>query len=180
VYVFSALQETHEDAYTKRLIEGRQNKKGGGSWGFGGKVATTTPPTFVRIGKTLMHNRYEVTSRKIDVLVYLDVGMDPATIVWAQARLAPTQICLWGHPTTTGLASMDFFVSSYAFHNRIGSGGEGRGIGELEQGKGLTLALGTKSTRTNTHMYAHIDQFSEQLVMFESLGLSHTTHKDIL
>jgi protein O-GlcNAc transferase len=51
------------------------------------------------------------------VLVYLDVGMEPSTVVWASARLAPIQICVWGHPTTTGLQHMDYFMSSQLFHN---------------------------------------------------------------
>lgn len=95
VYVFSALQESREDDYSKALAR---------------KVS------FVRVGLTVIRNRAEVTSRNIDVLVFLDVGMDPATTAWAAARLSPIQICVWGHPSTTGMASMDFFVSSQLFH----------------------------------------------------------------
>ena len=64
-YLFSALQENFEDSTTAALAAH-------------GGIAE-----FVRIGKTMAYNRQEVTSRAIDVLVYLDVGMDPATVVWA-------------------------------------------------------------------------------------------------
>jgi protein O-GlcNAc transferase len=46
-----------------------------------------------------------------DVLFYPEVGMDPATCALAALRLAPLQIAGWGHPVTTGLPSMDLFLS---------------------------------------------------------------------
>ena len=42
--------------------------------------------------------------------------MEPSTAVWAAARLAPLQVCVWGHPSTTGMASMDYYISSALFH----------------------------------------------------------------
>ena len=49
---------------------------------------------------------------RLDVLVYPEVGMNPDTFLLAALRLAPVQVAGWGHPTTTGLASMDVFLSS--------------------------------------------------------------------
>ena len=46
-----------------------------------------------------------------DVIFYPEVGMDPATSALAALRLAPLQIAAWGHPVTTGLPSMDLFLS---------------------------------------------------------------------
>ena len=40
----------------------------------------------------MVQNRVEVTRRRVDVLVYLDVGMEPSTVAWAMARLAPIQV----------------------------------------------------------------------------------------
>jgi len=45
-----------------------------------------------------------------DVLVYLDIGMDPLSQVLACYRLAPVQLALWGHPLTTGHAQIDGLV----------------------------------------------------------------------
>ncbi len=45
-----------------------------------------------------------------DVLVYLDIGMDPLSQVLACYRLAPMQLALWGHPLTTGHAQIDALV----------------------------------------------------------------------
>ncbi len=46
-----------------------------------------------------------------DVIFYPEVGMDPATSALAALRLAPLQIAAWGHPVTTGLPSIDLFLS---------------------------------------------------------------------
>ena len=49
-----------------------------------------------------------------DILVYPELGMDAATFVVAALRLAPLQVAGWGHPVTTGLPSIDVFLSSAA------------------------------------------------------------------
>ena len=46
-----------------------------------------------------------------DAVFYPEVGMDPATCALAALRLAPLQVAGWGHPVTTGLPSIDLFVS---------------------------------------------------------------------
>lgn len=47
-----------------------------------------------------------------DVLVYPDIGMDPVTQVLAALRLAPKQAMSWGHPVSSGLPTMDVFLTS--------------------------------------------------------------------
>ncbi len=53
----------------------------------------------------------EVTQHHPDVMFYPEVGMDATTCTLAALRLAPLQIAGWGHPVTTGLPSMDLFLS---------------------------------------------------------------------
>jgi protein O-GlcNAc transferase len=53
----------------------------------------------------------EVAKDRPDILFYPEVGMDPATCALAALRLAPLQLAGWGHPVTTGLPSIDLFVS---------------------------------------------------------------------
>ncbi len=53
----------------------------------------------------------EIARDTPDVLFYPEVGMDPATCALAALRLAPLQVAGWGHPVTTGLPSMDLFLS---------------------------------------------------------------------
>jgi len=49
---------------------------------------------------------------QLDVLFYADVGMDPLIYSLACSRLAPVQCVTWGHPITTGLETIDYFLSS--------------------------------------------------------------------
>ena len=46
-----------------------------------------------------------------DVLFYPEIGMDPITGGLAALRLAPVQVVGWGHPVTTGLPTVDAFLS---------------------------------------------------------------------
>ncbi len=46
------------------------------------------------------------------VLIYPEIGMDPLAHKLATLRLAPVQCASWGHPETTGLATMDWFLTS--------------------------------------------------------------------
>jgi predicted O-linked N-acetylglucosamine transferase (SPINDLY family) len=56
--------------------------------------------------------REQIASLELDVLFYQDIGMDATTYRIASSRLAPVQCVSYGHPDTTGLAEMDYFVSN--------------------------------------------------------------------
>jgi len=63
---------------------------------------------------TLASVREFVGSQALDVLFYPEIGMDPQTYFQAFARLAPVQCVGWGHPVTTGVPNVDYFISSEA------------------------------------------------------------------
>lgn len=48
----------------------------------------------------------------LHVLIYPEIGMDPIASKLATLRLAPVQCASWGHPDTTGLPTIDHFLSS--------------------------------------------------------------------
>lgn len=68
----------------------------------------------VALPANLAEARQTIAQAQLDALIYLDLGMDPFTLFLAHARLARTQAVLWGHPDTTGLATIDVFLTSDA------------------------------------------------------------------
>lgn len=53
-----------------------------------------------------------IRAADLDVLVQIAVGMDPLTYRLAALRLAPVQCVAWGHPVSTGLPDVDYFISA--------------------------------------------------------------------
>ncbi|MEM7714879.1 MAG: O-linked N-acetylglucosamine transferase, SPINDLY family protein [Cyanobacteria bacterium P01_A01_bin.68] len=54
----------------------------------------------------------QIIDDKLDILVYPEIGMNAPTMQMAALRLAPVQCTAWGHPVTTGLPTIDYFLSS--------------------------------------------------------------------
>jgi protein O-GlcNAc transferase len=53
----------------------------------------------------------QIAADALDTLVYPELGMHADTFTLAGLRLAPVQCAGWGHPTTTGLPNIDWFIS---------------------------------------------------------------------
>jgi len=53
-----------------------------------------------------------ILGHQLDVLVYPEIGMDSTTAKLASLRLAPVQAASWGHPQSTGLSTIDYFLSA--------------------------------------------------------------------
>jgi predicted O-linked N-acetylglucosamine transferase (SPINDLY family) len=62
--------------------------------------------------RTFTSLRQSIARAELDVIFYPDIGMVPTTYYLAFARLAPLQCVTWGHPLTTGLRTLDYFLSS--------------------------------------------------------------------
>jgi protein O-GlcNAc transferase len=55
-----------------------------------------------------------ILEHQLDVLIYPEIGIDSLTAKLASLRLAPVQATSWGHPHTSGLPTMDYFLSADA------------------------------------------------------------------
>ena len=56
-----------------------------------------------------------VSEARLDVVIYPGLGADASTLRLASLRLARVQLAGWGHPLTTGLPTIDGYLSAQAF-----------------------------------------------------------------
>lgn len=67
---------------------------------------------FYHIPHNLEATCQQIIADKLDILVFLDIGMTPQMTQFAALRLAPIQCAAWGHPVTTGLPTIDYYLSA--------------------------------------------------------------------
>ncbi|MEO0685268.1 MAG: tetratricopeptide repeat protein, partial [Cyanobacteria bacterium J06649_11] len=53
-----------------------------------------------------------IAEDKLHILIFPEFGMDPTTVNLGCLRLAPIQMTSWGHPETSGLPTIDYYLSS--------------------------------------------------------------------
>jgi predicted O-linked N-acetylglucosamine transferase (SPINDLY family) len=56
-----------------------------------------------------------IRHRDLDAVIFPELGMNETTLALAAARLAPRQYAAWGHPETSGLPTIDGFLSADLF-----------------------------------------------------------------
>jgi protein O-GlcNAc transferase len=56
-----------------------------------------------------------IREHNLDTLIYPEIGMHEMVLALANLRLAPRQCVAWGHPETSGLPTIDCFLSAEAF-----------------------------------------------------------------
>lgn len=75
---------------------------------------------WIVLPENLVQARRIIEQCELDVLFYQDIGMEPFTYFLAFSRLAPVQCTSFGHPVTTGIPNMDYFVSAEAYEQPHG------------------------------------------------------------
>lgn len=76
-------------------------------------AAPFAPGTRVHaLSGSIAEARRQIADLQLDILIYTDVHIDFFYYLLAAARLAPVQALLPGHPETSGLASLDYFIAS--------------------------------------------------------------------
>jgi len=96
---------------------------------------------YIYLGETLSNARLVLETYKFDVIVYPDIGMKLLPSLLAYSRIAPVQITTWGHSETSGIDTIDYFISSEYFENM---------------------------NTTSSHQPQ--DNYTEKLILFKSLG----------
>ena len=99
---------------------------------------------YIYLGNNLSNNldnaRSILESFKFDYIVYPDIGMKLLPTLLAYSRIAEVQIATWGHSETSGIDTIDYFISSEYFEN-------------------------AQSTLNKPQ-----DNYTEKLILFKSLG----------
>jgi protein O-GlcNAc transferase len=70
---------------------------------------------FVTGPKTLSQWLATMREQNCEILLYPAVGLHPMALKLASLRLAPVQVNTWGHPDTSGLPTLDYYVSADCF-----------------------------------------------------------------
>jgi len=86
-----------------------------------------------------------------DYLIYPEIGMHPLTTQLASLRLATRQVVFWGHPETTGLPSIDFFVSAELFEVEGSEGNYSEKLVKLPNLGSYYSALNTEAQVFDLH-----------------------------
>ncbi len=67
------------------------------------------------VPKDVISARKTIESFKPDMVIYPDIGLHIPTHYLAMTRLARYQCCFQGHPETTGIDTIDYFISSRTY-----------------------------------------------------------------
>ena len=77
--------------------------------------ASKNSDVFVGGPRTLTRWVAAIREQNCEILLYPAVGLHPLVMKLASLRLAPLQINTWGHPDTSGLPTLDWYVSAECF-----------------------------------------------------------------
>ena len=75
-------------------------------------LARSAAASFVQGARGLRQWVQAILDAQLDAIVYPDIGLHPLTLKLASLRLAPLQVATWGHPQTTGLSTIDCYLSA--------------------------------------------------------------------
>lgn len=59
----------------------------------------------------------QIEDLNLNILIYCDIGMQEETFMLAHCRLAPIQLTTWGHSETSGIDTIDYYISSSLYEN---------------------------------------------------------------
>jgi Fe-S-cluster containining protein len=66
---------------------------------------------FYWLARSVPENARFIKSLDLDVLIFTDIGLHARSTQYSSLRMAPVQCTAWGHPDTTGLSTIDYYLS---------------------------------------------------------------------
>lgn len=77
-----------------------------------GKEINRMADRSIRLPLNILEQQKMISSESLDIMFYPDIGMTQDTYYLAHCRFAPVQVVSWGHPETSGISTIDYFISS--------------------------------------------------------------------
>jgi predicted O-linked N-acetylglucosamine transferase (SPINDLY family) len=74
---------------------------------------------YIHLGSDLETARKELEKLDLDYIVYPDLGMKLLPTLLAYSRIAPVQLTTWGHSETSGIDTIDYYISSQWFEKDL-------------------------------------------------------------
>ena len=71
---------------------------------------------YICLDRNLEATRSCIDAYRFDIIIYPDIGMKLFPYLLSYSRLAPIQINTWGHSETSGIDTIDYFITSQYFH----------------------------------------------------------------
>lgn len=72
---------------------------------------------YIQLTDEIKQNRNLIGRHNFDIIVYCEIGMRMRPYWLAYSRLAPVQITTWGHSETSGINTLDYYISSKYFEH---------------------------------------------------------------
>jgi predicted O-linked N-acetylglucosamine transferase (SPINDLY family) len=72
---------------------------------------------YIQLGNEIIENRNKIARHNFDIIVYCELGMRMRPYWLSYSRLAPVQVVTWGHSETSGVDTIDYFISSKYFEH---------------------------------------------------------------
>jgi predicted O-linked N-acetylglucosamine transferase (SPINDLY family) len=119
--VSSHLMDHTVSRYFRRLLIGLDRERfdlhvfySGAVRDFSTRLFEERASVFEQLNEDAIATAQRIRAAQLDVLIYPEIGMDPRHHVLGALRLAPVQCLLYGHPVTSGLPNMDYYLSGAA------------------------------------------------------------------
>lgn len=119
-----------------------------------------------------------VSESQLDVLLYPEIGMDATTIRLSALRLARLQLASWGHPMTTGLPTIDAYISAQSLEPVDAAGQYSERLITLPRLGCCYQAFGTAPARVNFADWGIGD--AEHLLLCAGTAFKYAAQHDAL
>ena len=132
-------------------------------------MGDTKPYKKIVIGTEFQETVKTIRELELDVLLYPEIGMCAFTYILAHTRLATTQAVTWGHSETSGIPTVDYYVSSKLY--------EDKDICEANYSEKLITMNSLSTYYYNLNILPDCTSLSESLVGIKRNHRFYNTHR---